>query len=332
MTHTEEHPLLETLSAHLDGELVAGDVTALEQHLGRCAGCRMKLEELQILARATADEETPPVPEGLAARVVQRLDEELARGVPGAPAAGAMRHRPPWLWRGGPLAAAASFLGAAILWRLWLAGPAPVAPLKTLEPDLPAVQQTVPAPAPLLPTLKKERRKAGNDALEEEPARQDAPSMDSEFGFASEGAAVPEAKALEAAPPQDELLMDADAPGPQETGVVGAARAMAPESLQKSKRMQAAFLSEEDAAQRAVLQEEEHQVRVTLTRDGSLLVEAPGYRCQLDLDMEDGLVWSAASEAADRNMLGQFMVKRFRADLEDRCGPLPDALAVLPQN
>ena len=331
MTQAEKHPLLELLSAYLDGELAAGEWPAVEQHLDGCAGCRDRLEDLRLLARVTADEEAPPVPGGLAARVVQRLDEELATATPSA---GMRRHRPPWLWRGGPLAAAASLFAAAILWRLWLSAPAPLAPLKTVvEPSAPEVQEIAPAgeqalpssspgPAPP-PAKKKEKAKgAGHELKEEEPARKDDLSRGAVLGFASEDAAAPE----------DEMRVDDDARGMDSPAANAAARAMVPGQLQESRRMEPAVMREDDAEEGALLQEEKDGIHVTLSRDGTLQIRAAGYRCQLDLDMENGAVWSQAGEAASRGVLGQMVVRRYRAELEEQCGLLPEALAMLPQN
>jgi len=171
MTRADEHPLLETLSAHVDGEIAEPEVPALEEHLRRCADCRRQLDDLRVLAAAAADEEAPPVPAGLAARISARLDDQTAARTP-APApgmpGGRRRHLPPWLWRGGPLAAAASVLGAAILWRVWLAGPAPVEPLKIMAPSAPVIEKSQPLEAD------RSAGQAGEPAVEGRPRRRGA--------------------------------------------------------------------------------------------------------------------------------------------------------------
>lgn len=49
------------LSEYLDGELLTGERTALEQHLLGCAACRATLAELRrVVARAQALDDTPP--------------------------------------------------------------------------------------------------------------------------------------------------------------------------------------------------------------------------------------------------------------------------------
>lgn len=49
------------LSEYLDGELLTGERTALEQHLLGCEACRATLAELrQVVARAQALDDTPP--------------------------------------------------------------------------------------------------------------------------------------------------------------------------------------------------------------------------------------------------------------------------------
>ena len=49
------------LSEYVDGELAAGERTALEAHLATCADCRATLEELRrVVARAKSLEDRPP--------------------------------------------------------------------------------------------------------------------------------------------------------------------------------------------------------------------------------------------------------------------------------
>jgi anti-sigma-K factor RskA len=49
------------LSEYVDGELAAGERTALEAHLVTCADCRATLDELRrVVARATSLEDRPP--------------------------------------------------------------------------------------------------------------------------------------------------------------------------------------------------------------------------------------------------------------------------------
>jgi hypothetical protein len=67
------HPLDE-LSDYLDDELGVEARAAIDRHLAECADCRGELESLRRLSRALADEEVPPVPVDLQARIGRSLD------------------------------------------------------------------------------------------------------------------------------------------------------------------------------------------------------------------------------------------------------------------
>ncbi len=312
MTRADEHPLLEVLSAHVDGEFAAPEVAALEEHLSGCQKCREQLDALQALAAATADQETPPVPAGLAARISERLDEEPSVSTPSPTAAGSRRrHLPPWLWRGGPLAAAASFLGAAILWRVWLAGPALVEPLKTVAPSAPAIQKSL---------SQEETRGAVKGepfAIQERMRAEDdrSPVSDSE---------APAAEAM----PSRKLKVKgsaeyADSPAP-------ALPAPAVDEFRDQDAIESAAFAEEGTAGSVLLRMEEGGAVVSLTRDGELEVVAIGYHCRIRIDMETVVVPEAADEAGSRDLLLRLVRQRYRAELEKECGPLPEELAAMP--
>jgi hypothetical protein len=67
------HPK-ELLSAYLDDVLNIEERAAVDRHLADCEDCRAQLASLNRLARAMADEEVPPVPADLVAKVGRRLD------------------------------------------------------------------------------------------------------------------------------------------------------------------------------------------------------------------------------------------------------------------
>jgi anti-sigma factor RsiW len=67
------------LSEYLDGELLTGERTALEEHLVGCAACRATLSELRrVVARAQALDDTPPAAD---------LWPAIARGIGASPLA-----------------------------------------------------------------------------------------------------------------------------------------------------------------------------------------------------------------------------------------------------
>jgi hypothetical protein len=108
------HPV-ESLSALLDGEVTDRERRALEAHLAACPPCRDRLEDLRVIDRALGAEAVPPVPESLAARIRERLEERAplrATPLPSTTVATAARSRRV------PLAAAASLLAAGLLWLL----------------------------------------------------------------------------------------------------------------------------------------------------------------------------------------------------------------------
>jgi hypothetical protein len=340
MTTAGDHIALEALSAFLDGECHAGERETVEQHLQGCPACSGQLEELRLLARATADQEIPPVPAGLVERISQRLDEDPGVAVPDTPVQREeRRHLPPWLWRGGPLAAAASFLGAAILWRVWMAGPAPVAPLPVDSPAAPALRENVPAPVmpPPPPAEKKEKQKTDQvESRQEKSAGKDSISDDAVMGFALESEAAAEPAPMDALQ-DDRDRSEAQTPAP----VLKPAPAPKSKALAKvaepSRRREdlsaatlAEGLAEEDEAAIPFVQEEAGGNLFRLGRDGELLVEAPGYRCRISVPMDDAELWSAATQAASRNELGRLIRDRFGDELKRECDPLPEAL--LPQN
>ena len=66
------------LSAYMDGELPRQDDLAVAAHLEVCAGCRVELAGLQALDAALANL-TPPMPAGLADKVLARLPQPRSR-------------------------------------------------------------------------------------------------------------------------------------------------------------------------------------------------------------------------------------------------------------
>ena len=106
------HPR-EALSAYLDGELSGEERSQLEQHLRDCAGCTALLADLELLARTAAEEQVPPAPADLSARIMTHIP----RGV--------VERRRHWIHRI-PMAAAASLAAAALLWVVFRSAPPPL--------------------------------------------------------------------------------------------------------------------------------------------------------------------------------------------------------------
>src|SRR6185369_9369249 len=110
------HPV-EALSALIDGELDGDERSALESHLAACAGCRDLVDDLKTLGRAVADDAVPATPPDLAPRIAAALPER-AYAAPSLPAIAPRS----WFRAPMPLAAAASFVVATLVWLAWPAG------------------------------------------------------------------------------------------------------------------------------------------------------------------------------------------------------------------
>ena len=103
----------EALSAYLDGELGEEERSRLQEHLRDCAPCAALLADLELMARAGAAEEVPPLPEEMSARIMAHIP----RGV--------VERRRHWIHRV-PMAAAASLAAAAVIWVVFQDAPSPV--------------------------------------------------------------------------------------------------------------------------------------------------------------------------------------------------------------
>ena len=75
-SHEDRHPD-EMISALFDGELAPEEWTAVKEHLEQCPRCQRLLEEIKSIS--TVLSEDPPVPDGLAARVRERLPAGTGR-------------------------------------------------------------------------------------------------------------------------------------------------------------------------------------------------------------------------------------------------------------
>lgn len=58
------------LNAYLDGELPERSRCGLERHLAECPACRRELDALRGLAPFLANDEVPPAPAGMSARIM----------------------------------------------------------------------------------------------------------------------------------------------------------------------------------------------------------------------------------------------------------------------
>ena len=67
------------LGAYLDGELSLAKRLLVETHLGRCETCRTALENIRNLEPVLLNLEVPPVPVGLAGRVMAIAREKAAQ-------------------------------------------------------------------------------------------------------------------------------------------------------------------------------------------------------------------------------------------------------------
>jgi anti-sigma factor RsiW len=67
------------LGAYLDGELSLAKRLLIETHLGRCETCRTALEDIRNLESVLLRLEVPPVPVGLAGRVMVLAREKAAQ-------------------------------------------------------------------------------------------------------------------------------------------------------------------------------------------------------------------------------------------------------------
>lgn len=120
------HLDLESLSAHLDGDLPTPDAQRAAAHLGECAACRGWVRELEEMRALTAHRElAPPVPD-----LWPRIRAELAE----APAVRGAWLRGPSLgtWLRGPrLAWSVAALMAVLALASWLRpAPDPYAPVR----------------------------------------------------------------------------------------------------------------------------------------------------------------------------------------------------------
>ncbi len=75
-SHEDRHPD-EMISALFDGELAPEEWTAVKEHLEQCPRCQRLLEEIKSISAALPED--PPVPDGLAARVRERLPAGTGR-------------------------------------------------------------------------------------------------------------------------------------------------------------------------------------------------------------------------------------------------------------
>jgi hypothetical protein len=110
--HDDRHPD-ELISALFDGELAPEEWTAVKDHLERCPRCRRLLEQIKSISAAMPPD--PPVPEGLAARVKERLPAGAGRQRPSAPRREPIPYKPARRRITFPLAAGAGLAAALIV-------------------------------------------------------------------------------------------------------------------------------------------------------------------------------------------------------------------------
>jgi anti-sigma factor RsiW len=108
----DRHPD-ELISALFDGELAPEEWTEVKEHLEQCPRCRRLLEQIKSLSAAMPAD--PPVPEGLAARVRERLPAGTGRQRPAPPARDPMPYRATRRRVTFPLAAGAALAATLIV-------------------------------------------------------------------------------------------------------------------------------------------------------------------------------------------------------------------------
>jgi hypothetical protein len=197
-----DHPV-EALSAYLDGELDSAEAASVEAHLRQCEECARLLDGLRLLSHAASAEEPPPVPAGLAGRIVRRLEPEPVRR-PGFGLA--------WLQSfGAPLAAAAAgLLAAGILWIVWQSGPAPLSPAPLEREEPVSAQPSLPLPPPATPSSEPPipQDVAAGDA--EEPLRAADAVATKRSGRGDTGPVVPPAGETPGRGGEGRIVKDAD--------------------------------------------------------------------------------------------------------------------------
>jgi len=109
------------------GELEGRSARQVEAHLADCAACRQAQAGHRDLAALLADYAPPALPTGFGAELRQRLQSEPPRRASDAPAEAASEHVWRRYGRAAALVAAGVVVGAL---GLWLARPAPPAPVK----------------------------------------------------------------------------------------------------------------------------------------------------------------------------------------------------------
>lgn len=110
--HDDRHPD-EMISALFDGELAPEEWAAAKGHLEGCPRCRRLLEEIKSISAAMPAD--PPVPEGLAARVKDRLPAGTGRQRPAPPPREPVPFKPARRRITFPLAAGAGLAAALIV-------------------------------------------------------------------------------------------------------------------------------------------------------------------------------------------------------------------------
>jgi negative regulator of sigma E activity len=263
MSAANEHPV-ETLSAFLDGEVTDRERGAIESHLAACAPCRDLLDDLRCLDRAVADDEPPPVPADLVARI---RDAVAAESVAPAP----VTRR----WdRGLPLAAAACLLAAGAVWLLRLqpprpAAPAPSAPGPTLSTGAPAVPRDAPVPSPPPPPASPkalERKRSDLRQAEKTEARKQTAAKEKAVGGVASAQVAPQPvpPPSKDAPPAGEMLEQLRSLG---------------------------YIGNGDKREAAAVEAPPYRVR--LLEDRLMSVETAGYTCAVQVSQEDATTLAA---------------------------------------
>lgn len=220
----DRHPD-ELISALFDGELAPEEWSAVKEHLEGCRRCRRLLEEIKTISAAMPAD--PSVPEGLAARVRERLPTGTGRQRPAPPPRAPTPYKPARRRIGFPLAAGGGLAAALIVGAL-LIQYAPSSMLSRLR--LPSLSAPKDAGGPpdagagvaSEPPLE-EARSAADAAGSVAPFPEAAPEAESFAEAAAEPSAVPGPEPPSEAPPPTREAKAEAAGSPPETAVPPAA-------------------------------------------------------------------------------------------------------------
>jgi len=338
-----EHPC-EALSALVDGELPSGGRrAAVEAHLRSCPVCRALKEDIERLRQAVAAETPAPMPADLAARIRGRIDAST-------PARSSEWWRMPWRVPM-PAAAAAAVVVVAIVWLAWpplLVPPgaptpstedaAPLRPGATEAPGAPP-SMTSPAPAPeSAPAPVMGQAATARENLESKVARSRSSSPPPSVARRDDTAPAPP---LDAPARRDEASQFKDAVVPGVLDLPARQQTQAPPAALEAVPYLVRLLPDGSM----VVRSREYRCVVPIAPEDARLLASLGERATAagpnpipaaPSFATPGKAAGAAEAAAlaepppvvippteGRSAILRLVRERYRAIIEERCGPLP---------